>query len=130
MDRQKTIRTGITAIVFVVFLTSPVLAHRKYRVTTQGPTRWGLQRHTHTPSESAESAATTQSKTKGFDLLGGAAGIVTGTFKILGNAVDAVFGGKAEPVSQTQKIGSRKDSSQRRNYSFTRKHKHPSSMPR
>ncbi len=130
MDRQKIMLTGIAAIVFAVFLASPALAHRKYRPHHKGlPIRMQV-RHSHSQSESAKLAATTQSKTKGFDLLGGAADIVTGTLKTLSNVVETVFCGKAEPASQAQKIESRKNSSLHRNYSFARKHKHPRSMPR
>ena len=102
MDRRKIMLTGIAAVVFAVFLASPALAHRRYRPYHKGLPRWVQVQHSHSPSESAEPATTTQSKTKGFDLLGGAADIITGTLKILGNAVDAVLGVKAEPVSQTK----------------------------
>ncbi len=128
MDRRKIMLTGIAAIVFAVFLASPALAHRKYRPHHKGLPRWVQVRHSHSPSESADFAATMQPKTKGFDLLGSAVDIVTGALKTLGNAVEAVFGGKAEPASQTQKIESRKGSSMRRNYRFVPKH--PSGSPR
>lgn len=130
MDRQKIMLTGIAAIVFAVFLASPALAHRKYRPHHKGLPRRVLVRHSHDTGEPVKSATSKQSDAKKFDLLGGAADIVTGTLKTLGNTVEAVFGGKAEPASQTQKIESRKDSSLHRNYSFARKHKHPRSMPR
>ncbi len=130
MDRQKIVLTGIVAIVFAVFLASSALAHQKYRTHHKGMPRRIQVQHLHSPSESAEFASTTQSKVKGFGLLAGAAGIVTGTSKMLGNAVNAVFCGKAEPVSEIQKIESRKDSFQHRNNSFSRKHKHPRGMPR
>ncbi len=125
MDRQKKMITGIAMIVFAVLLASPALAHRKSRLVPKHPSgspRLVAVRHSHSPSESAKLAATTQSKTKSFDLLGGAADIVTGTLKTLGNAVKAVFGGKAEPANQTQKIESRKGPSMRRNYRFVLKH--------
>ncbi len=128
MDKQKIMLTGIVAVVFVVFLASPVLAHQKYRPHHKGLPRLVEVRHSHNLSESAKPAATTQSKTKGFDLLGGVANIVTGTLKTLGNAVGAVFGGKAEPASQSQKIESRKNSSMRRNYRCVLHH--PSGVPR
>ena len=130
MDRQKIVLTGIAVTVFAVFLASPAMAHRKYRPHHKGLPRWVLIQHSHDSSELAEPATPTQSKTKGFDLLGGVADIVTGTLKTIGNAVDAVFGDKAEPASETQKIESRKGSSLHRNFNFARKHKHPRSMPR
>jgi hypothetical protein len=122
MHRQKTMFKGIAVIVFVALLASPALAHRKYRITPQDPTRWGLQRHSHSLSESAKTAATTQSKTKGFDLLGGAADIITGTLETLSNTVEAVFAGKADSTGQTQKEDSRKGSSPHRDYRFVLKH--------
>ncbi len=127
MDRRKIMLTGIVAIVLAVFLASPTLAHRKYRPHHKGLPRWVQVRHSHGPSESAKSAAQTQSEAKGFDLLGGAAEIVTGTLKTLGNVVETVFGGKAESTGQTQKIESRKGSSLHRNYRFVPRH--PSGSP-
>ena len=115
-------------VVIAGLFVSPAQAHRKYRPHHKGLPRRVLVRHSHSLSESAKSAAPTQSKTKGFDLLDGAADIVTGTLKIFGNAVEAVFGGKAEPVCQTQKIEYSNDSSLCHNYRFVPKH--PSGSPR
>ncbi len=130
MDRQKTILTGIAVIVFATLLASPAIAHRKYRPYHKSMTRRVWVVHSHEASEPAEPAAPTQVKTKDFDLLGGAADIVNWAVKTFDNAVQAVFGVKAEPASHTQRIESHKSSSQYRNYSFARKHKHLRSMPR
>lgn len=128
MNINKVAISGIAVVVIAGLFVSPAQAHRKYRPHHKGPPRWVLVRHSHSPIESANSTTATQSKSKDFDLLGGAANIVAGTLKIFGNAVKAVFGGKAEPASQTQKNESRKGSSLRRNYRFVPKH--PSGSPR
>jgi hypothetical protein len=128
MNIDKVAIAGVAVVVIAGLFVSPAQAHRKYRPHHKGLPRRVLVRHSHNPIESAKSAAPTQSKSKGFDLLGGTADIVIGTLKIFGNAVDAVFGGKAEPASQMQKNESRNGSSLRRNYRFVPRH--PSGSPR
>ncbi len=128
MNINKVAISGITLVAIACLLVSPAQAHRKYRPHHKGLPRQVLVRHSHSPIESAKSAIETPSKSKGFDLLGSAADIITGTLKTLGNAVEAVFGGKAEPASRTQENESLKDSSLRRNYRFVPKH--PSGSPR
>ncbi len=128
MNINKVAISGITLVAIACLVVSPAQAHRKYRPHHKGLPRQVLVRHSHSPIESAKSATATQSKSKGFDLLGGTADIVTGTLKIFGNAVEAVFGGKAEHVCQTQKIEYSNDSSLGRNYRFVPKH--PSGSPR
>lgn len=128
MNINKVAITGVAVVVIAGLFVSPAQAHRKYRPHHKGPPRWVLVRHSHNLIESAKFAAPTQSKSKDFDLLGGAADIVTGTLKIFGNAVEAVFGGKAEPASQMQKNESLNGSSLRRNYRFVPKH--PSGSPK
>jgi hypothetical protein len=128
MNIDKVAIAGVAVVVIAGLFVSPAQAHRKYRPHHKGLPRRVLVRHSHSPSESAKSAAPTQSKTKGFDLLGSAADIITGTLKTLDNAVEAVFGGKAEPASRTQENESLKGSSLRRNYRFVPRH--PSGSPR
>ncbi len=128
MNIDKVAIAGVAVVVIAGLFVSPAQAHRKYRPHHKGPPRWVLVRHSHNPIESAKSTTAIQSRGKGFDLLGGTADIVTGTLKIFGNAVETVFGGKAEPASQTQKNESLKGSSKRRNYRFVPKH--PSGSPR
>ncbi len=79
MNINKVAISGIALVAIACLLVSPAQAHQKYRPHRKGPPRRVLVRHSHRPIESAKSASAIQSKSKGFDLLGGTADIVTGT---------------------------------------------------
>lgn len=108
MNTDKAIIAGIAVMVIAGLFVSPVQAHRKYRPHHKGLPRRVLVRHSHDLSESTKSVLKMQAETKDFDLFSSTAGIVTGTVKTLGEVVEAIFGSKMKPASETQDAESRK----------------------
>lgn len=104
MERHKKMFTGIAVIVIAVLVSSPVLAHQKYRRNPAGhyPLRMRIL-HSH---DTGEPAAIVTPESEGFNPLRIAHDIVAGAWEFVDNTVGSIFRCKATSVAQGQEIES------------------------
>jgi hypothetical protein len=100
MEKHTEVLMGIAVIVIAVLVSSPVLAHEKYRRHPAGhyPLRIQIQ-HSH---DLGEPAAIVTPESEGFNPFRIAYDIASGAWEFVDNTVGSIFRCKATSVAQSQ----------------------------